>query len=147
MASSATWVSAAVLALAAGLSARPAAAATCLGYGEPVTVRGVLTRRTFPGPPNYESVRRGDAAETFLVLRLDRPVCVTADPADKDGFSPGLDRVAAIQLLATAKDLGVRAGDRAVLTGTIFGAMSGHHHTPILLNDVAVRAGAAAKRP
>src|SRR6185503_21224078 len=51
----------------------------CLAY-EPdtVSVRGTIKRRTFPGPPNYESVAKGDQPEVMWVLRLARPVCVSA---------------------------------------------------------------------
>ena len=50
----------------------------CLEF-EPKTVNlsGILARETHPGPPNYESIRRGDKRETIWVLRLSKPICVT----------------------------------------------------------------------
>jgi hypothetical protein len=50
---------------------------TCLDYG-PVSLTGILVRQTYPGPPDYESVTKGDAPTIILVLQLDSPVCVNA---------------------------------------------------------------------
>ncbi len=38
-----------------------AAQGDCLSY-EPTEVRltGTISRKTFPGPPNYQSIRKGD---------------------------------------------------------------------------------------
>lgn len=61
----------------------------CLAYGPSlVTLKGVLTRRTFPGPPNYESIRKGDRPETYWLIELAQPICVNADPKEPD-LSPG----------------------------------------------------------
>lgn len=48
---------------------------TCLQYG-PVSLTGVLVRQTYPGPPDYESITKGDEPRIILVLQLDSPVCV-----------------------------------------------------------------------
>ena len=52
----------------------------CMEVGGTATSRftGRLTRPVFPGPPNYEDVRRGDAREPAYILTLDRPACVNA---------------------------------------------------------------------
>lgn len=49
----------------------------CLNY-PPMTavVRGTLEKRTHPGPPNYQSIERGDTAVESYYLNLHRPVCV-----------------------------------------------------------------------
>src|SRR5215813_15064234 len=49
----------------------------CLSY-EPTVVklRGTIISRTFPGPPNYESIREGDTPEAYWLLVLPRPACV-----------------------------------------------------------------------
>jgi hypothetical protein len=54
-----------------------AAAAQCLEY-EPKIVRlsGVLVRETYPGRPNYESIKKGDETETIWVLRLKQPMFI-----------------------------------------------------------------------
>jgi len=57
----------------------------CRSY-EPsvVGLRGTLVRKTFPEPPNYASIRKGDAAETYFLLDLDRPICVDEDKSQPD---------------------------------------------------------------
>jgi hypothetical protein len=66
------------LILIGALSALPALAASaadCLDYG-PVLLRGRMVRQTYAGPPDYESVTKGDAPVEILVLQLDPLVCV-----------------------------------------------------------------------
>jgi hypothetical protein len=43
----------------------------CLAY-EPAVVQliGTISKKTFPGPPNYESIKKGDKPETYWVLDL-----------------------------------------------------------------------------
>jgi hypothetical protein len=108
----------------------------CLSY-EPnvVTLTGTLIRKTFPGPPNYASVSRGDKPETSWLLYLSHPVCVDQDKASP-ALNPAHKNVNAIQLVISAefyekyKNL---LGKQVVATGTLFGEFTGHHHTPVLL--------------
>jgi hypothetical protein len=53
-------------------------AAGCLRY-DFVNLIGTLIRQTYPGPPDYESVTKGDEPRIILVLLLDQSICV-ADP-------------------------------------------------------------------
>jgi hypothetical protein len=108
----------------------------CLSY-EPsvVKVAGTLGRKTVPGPPNYESVSNGDRPETYWFVQLSRPVCVGEDEKEPD-LNPAKKDVRSIQLVLTpdayaaCKEL---VGKRVVASGTLFGAITGHHHTPVLL--------------
>ena len=60
-------------------------AAPCLEY-EIVSLSGTLVRQTYPGPPDYESVTKGDEPRVIWVLLLDRRICV----ADSNpGYSRG----------------------------------------------------------
>jgi hypothetical protein len=110
--------------------------APCLSY-EPAVVKiaGSLERKTVPGPPNYESVRNGDRPETYWFVKLSRPVCVGEDEKEPD-LNPAKKGVGSIQLVlspdayAAYKEL---VGKRVVVSGTLFGAVTGHHHTPVLL--------------
>jgi hypothetical protein len=129
----------AALVLVVLLAASAAACADCLGYTGPVELAGVLARRVFPGPPNYESVARGDRPETAWLLRLDQPACVAADASDATGFNVAVANVREIQLAVTPEQYQRyrdRVGRRVALSGTLFGAETGHHHTPVLLGDV-----------
>lgn len=60
--------------------APPAAALefTCLQYG-PIQIAGMLVQHTYAGPPDYESVTKGDAPITVWKLQLDERICVDAD--------------------------------------------------------------------
>src|SRR5579863_8531378 len=71
----------------------------CLSY-EPaiVTLSGTLVRKTFPGPPNYESVKKGDKPETSWFLDLPESVCVNEDKAEPD-LNPKQSAVREIQLV------------------------------------------------
>ncbi len=59
--------------------------ASCLSY-EPtlVTLRGTLVRKTFAGPPNHDSMRKGDRAETYSFVHLPTSVCVDEDKQNPD---------------------------------------------------------------
>jgi hypothetical protein len=109
----------------------------CLSY-EPsvVSITGSLIRKTFAGPPNYESVTRGDQPETYWLLRLSRPVCVSEDKADPD-LNPPRASINQIQLVLDPevyKSEQSLVGSKVVARGTLFGAHTGHHHTPVLLS-------------
>lgn|SRR5215471_10907545 len=110
---------------------------SCLSY-EPaaVTLTGTLTRKTFPGPPNYESVRKGDRPETYWLLDLSQPHCVDADAVQPD-LNPAQKNIRTIQLVfldhSIYKTQANLVGKRVVVTGTLFGEHTGHHHTPVLL--------------
>ncbi len=109
----------------------------CLSY-EPSVVQlsGTIIRKTFPGPPNYESIERGDKAEVLWLLVLSQPICMEED-IKEPSLSPAQKDIRKIQLVfrdaaayETHKKL---VGKIVVAKGTLFGAHTGHHHTPLLL--------------
>ena len=58
---------------------KQASATGCLQYeSETALLRGVVERATFPGPPNYQSIAKGEAKETYWLLRLEHPRWVEA---------------------------------------------------------------------
>src|SRR4051812_15391663 len=129
-----------VAALVLAFSIVPACAgAACLTYTDRVRLQGVLERKTFPGPPNYSSVGKGDTPEVAWLLRLDRPACVDADPRDTDGFSVAIGTLRRVQLAPTQAQFrseAKRLGSRVTVSGKLFGAHTGHHHAAALLGDV-----------
>lgn len=60
--------------------ALPAAALefTCLQYG-PIQIAGTIVQHTYAGPPDYESVTKGDKPVTVWKLQLDERICVDAN--------------------------------------------------------------------
>ena len=124
------------------------ATSKCLTYGPAVVkLTGTLVRKTFPGPPNYESIRHGDAPETAWLLNLSRPICV--DKSDGD-FNEGKSGISAIQLVLPEgyyKKYANLVEKRIIATGTLYGSITGHHHTPVLLTvQELVRAGKSWER-
>lgn len=51
---------------------------SCLEYG-PIQLAGTLVRQTYAGPPDYESITKGDEPRVIWVLQLERRVCVDAN--------------------------------------------------------------------
>lgn len=129
-----------LLALAAALLAGPVAATPCfdIGKGEPHQLRGVLHHHVFPGPPNFEDVRKGDRPEPAFVLDLDAPICITgdenADPARQFGSVQVVPGPGVSMLLHQLE------GRHVDLTfNQEIAAFSGHHHRPLVAWASAVR--------
>jgi len=115
-------------------------AQTCLTY-EPDTVslKGTIKRRTFAGPPNYESVAKGDQPEVMWVLHLARPICVSASGDRKEEKN-----VSKLQLVFTGAENDYRryrsfVNKRVTVNGTLFSAQTGHHYTRVLLTVTGIR--------
>jgi hypothetical protein len=112
--------------------------AACLRYQpDTVALTGTLSRRTEPGPPNFESVRGGDAPETYFYLDLPHRVC-TIGAADSESANAAATGVTQVQLVFTQTSYHrlrpyVRRHQVVTLRGTLSAAISGHHHAPLLL--------------
>ncbi len=121
----------------------PAVAQTCVKYESELTLTGRLYSKVFPGPPNYQSIRKGDRKETAWLLTLTKPVCTLA------GNSPGVTdpetNVTELQLVisndAHWKTVRQLSGRRVMVTGTLFHSHTGHHHRNVLMNVATIRAG------
>src|SRR5206468_9441144 len=125
-------------ALCLALSVAAPASATCLSYVSRASITGTLTRIVFPGLPNFESVARGDKPEPYFVLRLSPPACVDPDPTDAANM-PGMRDIRDIQLLPSTEQYAQfrpMLGQRIGLSGVLFPAETGHHHTAVLLEKV-----------
>ena len=108
----------------------------CLSY-EPavVTLSGTLVRKTFPGPPNYESIKKGDRPESSWFLDLSKSVCVNESTPEPD-LNPKQSGIREIQLVVKPEQYQQHkelVGKEVRVTGTLFGEHTGHHHTPVLL--------------
>jgi len=106
----------------------------CVSY-EPdqVVLTGTIRRHTFPGPPNFESIAKGDRPETYWLLHLEQPICVSASSQWEAEAG-----VSDVQLIITKYDKTL-VGRKVVATGTLFQAHTGHHHTPVLLTVSSIR--------
>jgi hypothetical protein len=66
----------------------------CFRYEE-VQLTGTLVRQTYPGPPDYESVTKGDQPQVIWVLLLEQGMCVV----DEYPSYPRVYREREIQLI------------------------------------------------
>ena len=121
----------ALVALLAGSSPAFPQTQDCYGWSSPVVLEGFILEGVVPGPPEFESVRRGDAAGTAVFLWLSAPICVGGDDAT------GAEPTAAIELVQLACSDGQvtreMRGERVELKGELFPAHTGYHWTDALL--------------
>lgn len=116
---------------------------SCLDYQSTnVALTGKISRKTFAGPPNFENIKNGDKPETYWILHLTKPICVDAG---KD--TPDIDRaeknISDIQLVLNKDQYGeykTLLGKQVNVSGKLFHAISGHHHTNILLEKAEIKA-------
>ena len=108
----------------------------CVKYAASVTLTGTIRAHVFPGPPNYQSIKRGDRKERAIILTLTAPVCTTGD--DPSGVDVPENDIRDLQLVinnaAHWKIVNRRLGKRVAVTGTLFHAHTGHHRTKVLLD-------------
>jgi Domain of unknown function (DUF4431) len=69
------WRILVVMGVVSATSQSATGAVSCLEYGT-ASLSGVLVRQTYPGPPDYESVTKGDEPRVIWVLLLDRRTCI-----------------------------------------------------------------------
>lgn len=107
-----------------------------------VELTGTLDLQTFPGPPNYESIRNGDALEHHFYLKLDVPVDVLPTESHTGVVDPEEERnVRIMQLAINGEDDAlwkrfrrVGEGGHVKISGTLFHRFTGHHHSRVLLS-------------
>ena len=93
------------------------------------TLTGVLEEATFYGPPGFGEDTVNDSKEIVPVLILTRPIRV--EGADEN-FNTRQDSVWQIQLFAKSSVKEFYKKEVSV-TGTLFGAMTAHHHTAVMI--------------
>jgi len=110
----------------------------CLVYGDTVTLKGRVTKRTVYGPPGFGEDTTVDARGTSTELELESPIC--AQPESGDGSldpatEPRTD-VGVIQLVLNdnTASVGDSAGRTVTLRGSLFSSHTGYHHQPLLLD-------------
>lgn len=110
----------------------------CHVTGEPLLLRGKVIHEVHAGPPNYQSIRRGDAREVQFFLLLPDVLCVIdamALPAPASSSS-GRQLVSKLQLIDLRGRLSpktlAKCQQACSLKGRLMEAESGHHHTRML---------------
>jgi hypothetical protein len=129
------------LVVAAVVVAQPLAAqatpSTCFRY-QPDTVRiaGTLTRHMYYGAPDFGEHPETDEKEVGFYLDLATPICTRAGASNEDVAMTGVRLIQLVLDQPGYDRLRPLLGKRVTLRGTLFGAISGHHHTPVLLSVV-----------
>jgi hypothetical protein len=137
-------ISSLIMLVAAGAHppARPGVADSCYHYRPAsVSFTGRLIQRTLPGPPNYQSIKRGDRPQVVDLLILDAPICTIPDYKDSpntDAFQ-GQDTIQVRRTESTWRDVRRLSGRRVVVTGTLAEWALGPDRTPVVIDPTAVQ--------
>jgi hypothetical protein len=113
-----------------------ALAAECVGYSQ-IELAGALRSETFPSPPEYESVAKGDKPERYFFIVPAASLCVSQ--GDESGLEPAAIAVHRVQLMfndpSAYGTLRPLLGKEVRCTGKLIGAHTGHHHSEVLLTS------------
>jgi Repeat of Unknown Function (DUF347)/Domain of unknown function (DUF4431) len=109
---------------------------------EIVELVGTLELQTFPGPPNYESIQKGDDIERHFYLKLNKPVDVLSKSKNSTmNHSETEKNVKIMQLVIDGGNSAlwnrfrkVGKGGQVKILGTLFHRFTGHHHSRVLIN-------------
>jgi hypothetical protein len=105
----------------------------CLPYEpETVVLTGTVQRVLAYGPPNYGRTPDRDAKEIFYSLQLTAPICVSGGDDPDQPAEPAIRQVQ-IAFINLPFDRTI-ARHRVRIIGTLFHAMTGHHHTKVLIS-------------
>jgi hypothetical protein len=107
-----------------------------------IECKGKLRLINFPGPPNYESIKGGDVKEGAFILELDKPFDVepthNPDEPPNTDWEKNVQRIQLVVIGRSDKVLEKRIGKRVSVRGKLFHSITGHHHTPVLMEIVKV---------
>lgn len=95
---------------------------------------GVIKILKFPGPPNYTSIEDGDKDETGLYLILNSPIDVKSNThiIANDTTEKNVKLVQVVVKQDTDRNK-IKEGNSVEISGTLFHALTGHHHARILI--------------
>lgn len=103
-----------------------------------VTLTGILREETYAGPPNFESVAKGDKAEKIFVLVFTPHICTSGSTYEDSTDAPNAD-VEKTELVFLGdsvelyKILRPYLGKKVQCKGQLFDADNAEHHTPVLI--------------
>ncbi len=97
-----------------------------------VELTGKLVTKVFYGPPGYGEDPKTDSKETAVILLLEKPIKVIAE--EKDEFNETRANVKEVQIIDLIDlDLSPYYHKRVKVTGKLSSSITGHHHTPVLI--------------
>ncbi len=114
---------------------------------ENIELDGTLERQTFPGKPNYESIKNGDEIERGWYLRLNTPIDVIPAKSSNSQNNLEFEKNVRIMQLVVMKDneqeilKNLPNGSRITVRGAPFHRLTGHHHSRVLFEVHELRIG------
>lgn len=105
-------------------------------YGPDVVhLTGIMRREIFPGPPEWESIERGDKAVTVWVLYLDSAIDVGERLSSDSLHVPEKDvtRVQLVFITQQSQTYEGYLGQPIQVSGTLTHQVTGYHFTRILM--------------
>jgi hypothetical protein len=126
---------AAFVAVVLGLASQLSHGAGCVVENDEIAVIGKLSRETFAGPPNYQSVDRGDKAETHWILTVREPI-VLCTLVSADGKPHTIGSLGRFQLVLNEEQGGLTRAliaRHAWVRGRVSMGHSGPQHMAALI--------------
>lgn len=109
----------------------------CLEYRfTDVILAGRVYRELYAGPPNHESIEKGDRPETQSILKLDNPICAAITSQEESWIKWIIRDVKEVTLVFLQKGIYKKEylmQKGVAVTGTLWLGHTGHHRTRILI--------------
>jgi hypothetical protein len=115
---------------------------SCIVAGQQTQLTGTIKSETFPGLPNYDSIKKGDEPETYWILVTHKPYCGQGEDFSNPGQMITEKNQSRFQLVLTPEQYKQWKGllhNKIVVKGSIFIAHTGHHHTPLLIEVTDIK--------
>lgn len=105
-------------------------------------ITGILTFNSFYGPPNYGETPEQDIIENVWILNLDAPINVhqVKQVLGEGDYNSTQFDVNRVQLAKATDhfDLNIYKDKKIIAKGTFWGAHTGHHFTPVLMDVISI---------
>lgn len=103
------------------------------------TLSGTLTSRIYWGPPGYGEDTTVDEKEQAYILVLSKGIDMKAPKKDlSDGYNAAIHNVMKVQIVPQNL-IDEYLNKPVTVTGTLFGAQTGHHHSDVLMDLKTIR--------
>ncbi len=97
-------------------------------------LRGTIYRKTYPGPPEYSNIERGDRPEPALILFLSEPINVQLAEPEEEPFNQPEIGVREIHISFVSENPPEEMWTQGVIVkGTLYSAHTGHHRRRVLM--------------
>lgn len=113
----------------------PSSKEKCLNYEpEVIQLEGEIYKKSFPGPPNYEDIKKGDEEEVYWLIKTTEPFCVNENSYVEGDELHGQSEVQlVVDGLNFYKSKRHLLGKKVILSGSLFPQHTGHHKTEVLI--------------